>query len=149
MQQDNQHDDEVDPFAPPPPPPSSTPTPTNGRQQHQEIDDDGPMEVLVEYSFRDFERFTHVTPNDMISYQSGKKSFYDVLYDIKTPCGEIYNNMMNYVHNMAIAQQKDISVDDIRDSVERKTFLECIDFHSHLYEVRTKNLVLNIEGNSK
>ena len=140
----NTTDDEVDPFAPPPPPPSMQ------QEQHQqtplahELD-----EVLVEYSFRDFERFINITPKDMLDYQAGRKGFYDILYDKKTPCGEIYENMMSQIHNMAVETRKDFSVEDIKDSVIRKTFLECIDFHYHLYDVRSKNLASYIDTNSK
>ena len=132
---------EFDPFLPSPPPPSSQP--------NNNFESGGKQEVLVEYSFRDFERFISITPKDLISYQSGRKGFYDILYDKKTPCGEIYDDMMSYVNNLSAEKGIGVSVEDIKDSVIRKTFIECIDFHSHLYEQRAQNLVKHIEGASK
>ncbi|KAG2392851.1 hypothetical protein C9374_009428 [Naegleria lovaniensis] len=141
----NMMNEEEDPFAPPPPPPSQ-----QKQQAHTTNQDNIEYDqVLVEYSFRDFEKFTSVTQKDVIAYQSGRKSFFDILYDKKTPCGEIYEDMMNYVHKLAVESKKDISVDDIKDSVQRKTFLECIDFHSHLYETRAKNIVRHVDSNSQ
>ncbi|KAL9645436.1 hypothetical protein ABK040_002634 [Willaertia magna] len=118
------------------------------QQQHEENvnNDSGEEKVLIEYSLRDFERYVSVGAKDIIAYQSGKKSFYDIVYDKKTPCGELYETMIDYLADLT---PEDLRNQNIKDTQLKKDFKDCIDLHYHLYDVRAKNVARAIGENEK